>query len=67
MYATRELDGAQLDIAQNPIAVPAGESRSGEFEISIAPRLHGELVSHFTIVAGAENIPMTFLAPAEEK
>jgi cytochrome c oxidase accessory protein FixG len=56
-----DLPGAALSIREVPLQ--PGESVRGEFEI-LAPRA-SELVTHFTIVAGDETIPMTFLSPPE--
>jgi polyferredoxin len=62
-FSAAGLAGAVVSIGSVPLA--AGESARGEFEIS-APRGR-ELVQHFTIVAGDEQIPMTFLSPPEAK
>jgi cytochrome c oxidase accessory protein FixG len=53
------LPGAVLTAA--PVALQPGESARGGFEISAPPGK--ELVSHFTIAAAGETIPMTFLSP----
>lgn len=62
-FAARDLAGAQLFVP--PVAVAPGESAAGEFEISVPPGRR-DLVTHFTIAAGEEQIPMTFLAPPEK-
>ena len=73
VFSLQDLPGAALGMAVNPVRVRPGESETGEFEISRPVGRRDELVSHFTIrtetlpgrEAGA--IPMTFLAPAENK
>jgi polyferredoxin len=60
-FSAPDLPGATLSIREAPLQ--PGESVRGEFEIS-APRAK-ELVTHFTILAGDETIPMTFLSPPE--
>jgi cytochrome c oxidase accessory protein FixG len=62
-FSAPGLPGAELSIRDVPLQ--PGESVRGEFEI-LAPRA-SELVTHFTIVAGDETIPMTFLSPPEAK
>jgi cytochrome c oxidase accessory protein FixG len=62
-FSLRDLPGASLTLAPNPVPVTAGASLQGTFEISEpAGQLH-EMVTHFRIVTGADTIPMTFLAP----
>jgi cytochrome c oxidase accessory protein FixG len=61
--STRDLPDAVLSIA--PVALAPGATATGDFDIT-APRGR-DLVHHFTIVAGDESIPMTFLAPPEGK
>jgi cytochrome c oxidase accessory protein FixG len=63
-FAAPDLPGAALSIASVPLR--PGESVRGEFEISL-PAGKRSVVTHFTIVAGGESIPMTFLAPTEAK
>jgi cytochrome c oxidase accessory protein FixG len=58
-FTTRDLPGATLSLSALPLQ--PGAAATGDFEIS-APR-GKELVRHFTIVAGDQAIPMTFLAP----
>lgn len=58
-FSTRDLPGATVSLSALPLA--PGATATGDFEIS-APGAK-ELVTHFTIVAGDETIPMTFLAP----
>jgi polyferredoxin len=58
-FATRDLPGATLSVAALPLQ--PGATATGDFEIS-APRGKA-IVTHFTIVAGDESIPMTFLSP----
>jgi polyferredoxin len=62
-FSAIDLPGAALSIGSVPLQ--PGESARGEFEIH-APRA-SEPVTHFTIVAGGETIPMTFLSPPEAK
>lgn len=62
-FSIRDLPGATLAIAPNPVPVKPGATLEGAFEISEpASRAH-EMVTHFNIVTGADTIPMTFLAP----
>jgi cytochrome c oxidase accessory protein FixG len=58
-FSAPDLAGAALSISALPLQ--PGAAAAGDFEIS-APRGR-ELVTHFTIVAGDEKIPMTFLSP----
>ena len=60
-FSAPNLPGATLSVREVPLQ--PGESVRGEFEI-FAPRAL-EPVTHFTIVAGDETIPMTFLSPPE--
>jgi polyferredoxin len=66
-FSIRELAGATLALAPNPVSVAAGATVSGEFEISSGGR--NSPVSHFAIVSRTvpdqvtDSIPMTFLAP----
>jgi cytochrome c oxidase accessory protein FixG len=62
-FSARDLPGAE--VAAGPVTLAPGQSAAGEFEISIPPGRHVP-VTHFTIVAGEESIPMTFLAPPEK-
>jgi cytochrome c oxidase accessory protein FixG len=62
-FSARDLPGASFTL--NSISLHPGESARGEFEISTPRSPHAALVTHFTIVAGDETIPMTFLAPPE--
>jgi cytochrome c oxidase accessory protein FixG len=64
-FTAPDLPGAELSLL--PVAVRPGESARGEFEIAIPAVRRTEMVTHFTIVAGGEKIPMTFLAPTEGK
>jgi hypothetical protein len=61
--STRDLPGAS--VSAGPVALSPGGMAAGDFEISASRG--PELVRHFTIVAGDESIPMTFLAPPEGK
>jgi cytochrome c oxidase accessory protein FixG len=64
-FAARDLPDAQL--SAGPVTLAAGQSAAGEFEISIPAGRRATLaVTHFTIAAGEESIPMTFLAPPEK-
>jgi polyferredoxin len=65
-FSIRELPGATLALQPNPVPVKPGASLEGTFEISEPAGLRHELVTHFTIVTGADTIPMTFLAPEEK-
>ena len=73
VFSIRQLPGASLGMAPNPVRVKPGESLAGDFEISRPPGLRDELVSHFTILTNtvpdgeSDAIPMTFLAPTESK
>jgi cytochrome c oxidase accessory protein FixG len=62
-FSLRDLPGASLTLAPNPVAVNPGASIQGSFEISEPPGQLHEMVTHFQIVTGADTIPMTFLAP----
>jgi cytochrome c oxidase accessory protein FixG len=61
-FSLRDLPGATLALQPNPVPVKPGATQQGAFEISEPAGRHN-LVSHFTIVTGADTIPMTFLAP----
>jgi polyferredoxin len=63
VFSISGLPGATLAIASNPVPVKPGASLQGAFEISEPAGQLGEMVTHFKIVAGADTIPMTFLAP----
>jgi cytochrome c oxidase accessory protein FixG len=63
-FAVRDLPDSQVSAA--PVTLASGQSAAGEFEISIPAGTHAALVTHFTIAAGEESIPMTFLAPPEK-
>jgi polyferredoxin len=73
VFSIRQLPGASLGMAPNPVRVKPGESLAGDFEISRPPGRRDELVSHFTILTNtvpdgeSDAIPMTFLAPTESK
>jgi polyferredoxin len=62
-FSIRDLPGASLAIAPNPIPVKPGATLEGAFEISEPGGQLREMVTHFSIVTGADTIPMTFLAP----
>ncbi len=62
-FAADGLPDAVLSIGS--VRLQPGESIRGELEISATRGK--DLVRHFTIVAGDEKIPMTFLAPAEAR
>jgi polyferredoxin len=62
-FSAIDLPGASLSVHEAPLQ--PGESVRGEFEIA-APAAK-DPVTHFTIVAGDETIPMTFLSPPEAK
>jgi cytochrome c oxidase accessory protein FixG len=64
-FAAPDLAGAELSIS--PVLLRPGESARGEFEIAVPAGRRAELVTHFTLLAGGEKIPMTFLAPTEAK
>jgi hypothetical protein len=69
VFSIRQLPGAALIIAQNPVAVQPGETVQGEFSIAERPAAGLHEVSHFTIVTTSipervvDSIPMTFLMP----
>ncbi len=71
ILSIRNLAGATLTLAPNPIPAVPGQTAQGEFEISTPPGAHLELVTHFTIESATvpdqvrETFPMTFLAPPE--
>jgi len=60
-FAAPDLPGASLVL--DPVSVKPGASAQGSFEISEPAGQWHEMVTHFHIVAGADTIPMTFLAP----
>jgi polyferredoxin len=62
-FSLRDLPGASLTLAPNPVAVKPGDSLQGMFEISEPGAQPHEMVTHFRIVTGDDTIPMTFLAP----
>jgi hypothetical protein len=63
--STRGLTGAEVSLAG--VSLRPGDSVSGEFEISAPAVQRPDVVTHFSIIAGDETIPMTFLAPTEGK
>jgi cytochrome c oxidase accessory protein FixG len=63
-FGARDLPGAS--VSASPVVLAPGQSAAGEFEISIPAVHRAALVTHFTIAAGEESIPMTFLAPPEK-
>lgn len=65
--ALRDLPGAALVIDSNPLRVAAGKQSTGEFEVARPVSSGDPLVTHFEIDAGADRIPMTFLAPAGDR
>jgi hypothetical protein len=73
VFSLQNLPGATLRMASNPVRVQPGESVQGEFEIFRPAGRRDELVSHFSILTNnvpdreSDAIPMTFLAPAENK
>ena len=73
IFSIEQLPTATLAIPQNPVAVAAGQTARGEFEISRPLSAAAEEVDHFTIVASpvgggaADRFPMTFLSPAQRK
>ena len=73
LFSLRDLPGASLGMASNPVRVRPGESAAGDIEISRPAGSNAELVTHFIIQTGtipgreSDAIPMTFLAPAETK
>ena len=73
VFSIHQLPGAKLELDGNPVRLAVGETRRGEFEISIPAGRRGDMVSHFTIVTSTvpdpvtDTIPMTFLAPTEKQ
>ncbi|HUB32659.1 MAG TPA: 4Fe-4S dicluster domain-containing protein [Bryobacteraceae bacterium] len=70
-FSVRALPGAMLSL-DSEVVIGAGESRSGQFEISVPAGGRREMVTHFAIVTtasgqSAEASPMTFIAPTEKK
>jgi polyferredoxin len=57
--STRGLNGATVSVPALPLK--PGASAAGDFEIAAPPAR--DPVTHFTIVAGDQSIPMTFLSP----
>ena len=62
-FSVRDLPGATLTLAPNPVPVKPGASLQGLFEISEPAGQLREMVTHFHIATGPDTIPMTFLAP----
>jgi len=73
IFSIQHLPGATLRLAPNPARLKPGESVAGDFEIMRPAGRRDELVSHFTILTStapgqeSDAIPMTFLAPSEDK
>jgi cytochrome c oxidase accessory protein FixG len=71
VFSLQQLPEASLLIDRNPQPIGPGESRQGEFEVSV-PSARKDLVTHFTILTGVspgqspDAIPMTFLSPPEK-
>jgi cytochrome c oxidase accessory protein FixG len=63
-FGARDLPEARVSSAG--VALAPGQSATGEFDISIPAGHRAALVTHFTIAAGEQSIPMTFLAPPEK-
>jgi len=73
IFSLEQLPAATLAISQNPVAVDAGKTVQGEFEISRPLASSTEEVVHFQIAASpvgggpAESFPMTFLSPEQRR
>jgi polyferredoxin len=73
VFSLQQLPDGMLVMPVNPIAVKAGESIQGDFEIARPAARRPELVTHFNILTNtvpeqeSSAIPMTFLGPAEGK
>jgi cytochrome c oxidase accessory protein FixG len=73
IFSLEQLPAATLAISQNPVAVAAGQTVQGEFEISRPLAAGTEEVEHFRIAASpvgggpAESFPMTFLSPEQRR
>ena len=71
VFSMQELPGATLALAPNPVAVKAGETVQGEFDISAPAGRRAEFVTHFNILASTipdpvtEAFPLTFISPTE--
>ena len=68
VFSIQQLAGGRLGLAANPVAVAAGHSAQGDFEILAPPATGRELVTHFTVTTttlpGRETdaFPLTYLS-----
>jgi cytochrome c oxidase accessory protein FixG len=73
IFSLEQLPAATLAISQNPVAVEAGQTAQGEFEISRPLASGTQEVVHFQIAASpvgggpADSFPMTFLSPEQRR
>jgi len=73
VFSIRLLPEATLTLPLNPVAVKAGQTIEGEFDISAPSGRRGEFITHFNIVASTipntvtDVFPMTFICPTEAK
>jgi hypothetical protein len=73
VFSLEQLPAATLVIAQNPVAVEAGQTAHGEFEISRPLASPTQEVEHFRIAASPvgggspDEFPMTFLSPSQRR
>ncbi len=71
VFSMQGLPQATMTLAGNPVALKAGETAQGEFDISAPRGTARDLVTHFEIVANtlpgrtSDTFPLTFIAPTE--
>jgi len=68
VFSMQQLAGGRLVLGSNPVAVAAGGSAQGDFEIAAPLATGRELVTHFTLTAttvpsgDTDTFPLTYLA-----
>lgn len=73
LFSIRQLPGAKLLIAQNPVPAAPGQTLQGTFEIAAMPTTQLRDVNHFTVIATTipeqvtDTFPATFLMPAQKE
>jgi polyferredoxin len=71
VFSLDQLPAARLAISENPVAIDAGKTVQGEFEISRPLATAAQEVEHFRILASPvaggspDTFPMTFLSPPQ--
>jgi hypothetical protein len=72
VFSIQQLAGGRLELQPNPVAVDAGRSAQGDFEVTAPPATGRELVTHFTLTATtvpgreSDSFPLTFLATEKQ-